>query len=112
MTQVMGIVNQLNMYGENIYDQRVIGRVLRLLPTKLGPIIVEAIEEVKDLSQLYVDELMVLILSYEYINNMKNDSYIVITPSNHRYLSQKEKEEVDVIKRSWKGTLRTRKWEG
>ena len=61
MTQVMGIVNQLNMYGENIYDQRVIGRVLRSLPTKW------------DLSELYVDELMGLILSYQYISNMNNE---------------------------------------
>ena len=52
MAQVMGIVNQLNTYGENIEDQRVVERVLRSLSSKFD-LKVAAIEEAKDLSTLY-----------------------------------------------------------
>ena len=52
MTQVMGMVNQLNTYGEKIEDQRVVERVLRSLPHKFD-LKVAAIEEAKDPSTLY-----------------------------------------------------------
>jgi hypothetical protein len=57
MTQVMNIVNQLRMNGEELLDQKVVEKVLRTFPKKFDVVVV-AIEESKDLTQLSVDELL------------------------------------------------------
>jgi hypothetical protein len=73
MTKVMGIVNQLNIYGEKIGDQRVVERVLRSLPHKFESK-VSAIEEAKDLSTLSIDELTGSLLSFESRLNRNEES--------------------------------------
>jgi hypothetical protein len=64
MTQVMNIVNQLRMNGEELPDQKVVEKVLRTLPKKFDAMVV-AIEESKDLTQLSVDELLGSLVSHE-----------------------------------------------
>ena len=64
ITQVMNIVNQLRMNGEELLDQKVVEKFLRTLPKKFDHVVV-AIEESKDLSQLSVDQLMGSLLSHD-----------------------------------------------
>lgn len=64
MTQVNHIVNQLRIHGEDIPDQKVLEKVLTSLLEKYDMVVV-AIEESKDMSQLFVDQLTGSLLSYE-----------------------------------------------
>eukprot|EP00253_Pinus_taeda_P013003 PITA_13003 len=64
MNRLITIVNQLNIYGEEIKDQTVIEKVIGSLSTKFD-VVVAAIEEAKDLASLTVDELMGTLLSHE-----------------------------------------------
>ena len=57
MNRVITVVNQLNIYGEDIKDQRVVEKVLRSFSTKFD-VMVATIEEAKDLASLTIDELM------------------------------------------------------
>jgi hypothetical protein len=56
-TRVMGILNQLSSYGEDLRDQEIVEKVLRSLIEKFDGILV-VIEESKDLTQFFVNELM------------------------------------------------------
>ncbi|KAK6919801.1 hypothetical protein RJ641_015705 [Dillenia turbinata] len=51
------IVNQVQKYGKDVYQQKLVEKFLRSLPKKYDHI-VAAIEEVNDLSELTVDELL------------------------------------------------------
>eukprot|EP00253_Pinus_taeda_P009763 PITA_09763 len=62
--KVTTVGNQLNIYGEEINDQRVVEKVLRSLSTKFD-VVVAAIEEAKDLVSLTIDEMMGSLLSHE-----------------------------------------------
>ena len=73
MNRVMFVVNQLKIYGEDIKYRTVIEKVLRSLSTKFD-VVVAAIEEVKDLVHLTVDELMGCLLSYEARIDKNKDS--------------------------------------
>ena len=73
MNRVMTVVNQLKNYGEEIKDQIVVGKVLRSLSTKFD-VVVETIEESKDLASLTVDELMGSLLSHEARIDRNKDS--------------------------------------
>lgn len=73
MTQVMNIVSQLRMNGEELLDQKVVEEVLRTLPKKLD-VVVLVIEEFKDLTQLSVNELLGYFLSHESRMNRNDDS--------------------------------------
>jgi hypothetical protein len=64
MTHVTSIVNQLRTHGEDIQEKKVIEKVLQSLPDKFNMVVV-AIEESKDLSQLTVEELMGSLLTHE-----------------------------------------------
>jgi len=64
MIQVMNIVSQLKMNGEEIPDHKVVQKVLRTLPKKFDAVVI-AIEESKDLKQLSLDELLGSLLSHE-----------------------------------------------
>ena len=55
MTKVMGIVNQLQMNGEEIEDQRIVEKILRCLPKKFGMIV--TVFESRELTKLSVEEL-------------------------------------------------------
>jgi len=73
MTQVMNIVNQLMMNGEEIADQKVVEKVLRTFPKKFDAVIV-AIEKSKDFTQLSIDEFLGSLLSHGSIMNIYDDS--------------------------------------
>eukprot|EP00253_Pinus_taeda_P012553 PITA_12553 len=64
MNWVIIVVNQLNIYGEEIKDQAMVEKVLISLCTKFD-VVVATIEEAKDLASLTVDELMGSLLSHE-----------------------------------------------
>ncbi|XP_017640187.1 uncharacterized protein LOC108481587 [Gossypium arboreum] len=61
---IKAIVDQLHSYGEQIFDEIIVEKVLRSLMTKFDHVVV-AIEESKDLSVLFVDELMGYLQSHE-----------------------------------------------
>jgi len=50
-TRVMGLVNQIRSYGEDLKDQKNVEKKLRILPTKFDYVVI-AIEECKYLTQL------------------------------------------------------------
>ena len=55
--QLMIVVNQMRTHGEQIFDQKVVEKVSRSLPSKFDVVVV-SIEESKYLTQLSIDELM------------------------------------------------------
>ena len=57
-------VNQMRTHGEKISDQKVVEKALRSLPSQFDVVVV-AIEESKDLTQLSIDKLMGSLLSHE-----------------------------------------------
>ncbi|XP_048231300.1 uncharacterized protein LOC125370317 [Ricinus communis] len=61
---LMGIVNQMRKYGENIVDQKVVEKLLRSLTQKYDSA-VSAIEESRDLTVLTIDELLGSLQSHE-----------------------------------------------
>lgn len=66
MSQIMDVVlvNQIRSNGEEILDQKIVGKILRSLPRKIDSIVV-AIEESKDLAQLSLDKSMGSLLSQD-----------------------------------------------
>jgi hypothetical protein len=56
-TRTMILVNQIRTNGDTLEDQRIIEKTLRSLPPRFDPIVVE-IEESKDLTQMFLDEVM------------------------------------------------------
>lgn len=90
LTRVADIVNQLRSYGEEIYDQTIVEKVLRSLTPKFDHV-VAAIEESKDLSTYSFDELMGSLQSHEVRINKsveKNEEkafYVQGKNSNQKY---------------------------
>jgi hypothetical protein len=64
MTRVMGIINQIRLTGEAIHDQLIVEKVLKILLKKFE-MVVTAVLESKDLSNLSTDELMGSLLTHE-----------------------------------------------
>jgi hypothetical protein len=64
MTRVMGIVNQIQLIGETITDQRIVEKILRSLPRKFE-MVVTTILESKDLSRFSTDELIDSLVTHE-----------------------------------------------
>jgi hypothetical protein len=73
MTKVMGIVNQINLTGEDILDQRIIYKFLRSLPIKFK-MFVTSILESKDLSNFSTDEVIGSLLTHETILHLEDES--------------------------------------
>lgn len=70
MTKMKHVVNKLCSYGEDISDQKVVEKVLKSLPEKFGMVIVAI--EAKDITKIYVEELMGSLLTHE--TSMRQDS--------------------------------------
>ncbi|KAK3042931.1 hypothetical protein RJ639_001007 [Escallonia herrerae] len=64
LSRAMAIVSQLRSYGEKIFDETVVAKVLRSLAPKSDHV-VAAIEESKDLSVFSFDELMGSLQAHE-----------------------------------------------
>ena len=64
LSREMTIVSQMRTYGEKISDETIVANVLRSLTPKFDHI-VAAIEEAKDLSILFVDELIGSLQAHE-----------------------------------------------
>ncbi|CAM8928832.1 unnamed protein product [Rhodiola kirilowii] len=74
LDRVQAVVNNLNVNGEALEEQRVTEKVLRSLPTKFE-YVVEAIEEGHDISKMSIDRFMGLLCSHEQRMKQKaNDS--------------------------------------
>ena len=73
MTRVMGIVNHIRVTGESILDQRIVEKVLRILPMKFE-MVVTTIVESKDLSNFSTDELMGSMLLHETKMHLEDES--------------------------------------
>lgn len=72
LSRSMTIVSQMRSYVEKISDETVVAKILRSLTLKFDHV-VAAIEEGKDLSILFIDELMALfkLTSLESIGQQK-----------------------------------------
>ena len=64
LSRAMTIDSQMRTYGEKISDETIIAKVLRSLTPKFDHVVV-AIKEAKDLSILFVDELMGSLQAHE-----------------------------------------------
>jgi hypothetical protein len=73
MTRVMGIVNQIRLTSEDIPDQIIVEKVLKILPNKYE-MVVAAILESKDLSNFSIDELMGSLLTHETRIRLEDES--------------------------------------
>jgi hypothetical protein len=62
--RVMELVNQIRKNGDELVDQKVVEKVLRSLPRKFDAIVV-VIEESKDLTKYFMDELVGSLKNYE-----------------------------------------------
>lgn len=65
MTFVVGMVNHMKSHGEDIYDRRVVEKILRSLPSRFDSLIV-AIEETKNMDLYSMDELQASLISHEH----------------------------------------------
>ena len=72
MTRVMGIVNVLRNNGEELYDQRVVEKVIRSFPTKFEMVITSILES-KDLTKFSVEALSHSLQSHEARFNLEDD---------------------------------------
>jgi len=72
MIQVMDIVNQLRMNGEEHQDHKVVEKVFRNLPKNFYVVVV-AIEESTNLTQLLIDKMLGYFLSHESRINRNDD---------------------------------------
>jgi len=75
MNQVITVINQLKIYGEEIKDQTMVEKILISLSTKFD-VVVAAIEEAKYLASLTVDKLMGSLLSHEERIDRNKDSIL------------------------------------
>lgn len=73
MTQVKGVVNQLQQYGEDLSNKRVVDKILWSLPKKFEAIAV-SIEEFKDTSQMQIEKLTGSLIAHESRMSRYDDS--------------------------------------
>lgn len=72
-SSLLEIVNQMRVYGEKLSYQRIVEKNLRSLPMKYDHV-VAAIEELKDLTTLAIDELLGSLQSHEEILNRSHEN--------------------------------------
>ena len=70
---VLNIVNQIRLNGEDLSNQKAIEKVLRSLPRKFDTVVV-MIEETKDLSLLSLDDLFGSLIAHESRINKNTDT--------------------------------------
>ncbi|KAL5718443.1 hypothetical protein ACHQM5_011344 [Ranunculus cassubicifolius] len=71
-TRFLDVVNQMKTYGEPISDQRVVEKILIILPERYDSI-VSVIEQTKDLKTLGVEDLMGTVKAFEQRMNMRGE---------------------------------------
>ena len=72
-TRVIGLINQMKFYGDNIDDKRIVEKVLRSIPPKFESLIV-TFEENKYLSKFTVDEFQSSLINHEHRIGRSNTS--------------------------------------
>eukprot|EP00253_Pinus_taeda_P033571 PITA_33571 len=63
-TQAIGLVTQIRSHGETLEERRIVEKLLRVLPSKFD-VIINTIEETKDLSKFSVNELHASLITHE-----------------------------------------------
>ena len=72
-TRVIGLINQLKSHGEDIEDQRVVEKIIRILPQRFENLVV-TLEEHINMSTFTIDELQASLINHEHIINRTNTS--------------------------------------
>ena len=64
-TRVVGLINQLKYHGEAIEDQRVVEKILRILPPSFEKLVM-TLEEHTDMSTFTINELQASLINHEH----------------------------------------------
>ena len=72
-SRISNVVNQLKSNGEDYQEQRIVEKILRILPHKYDNLVM-TIEEAKDLTILTMDELMGILQTHEHRINRSTSS--------------------------------------
>lgn len=72
-TRPISLVNEIRSHGEQLSNQKIVEKILRSLPPKYDAIMI-AIEETKDLTKYFVDELMGSLHNHEQRMNRNIDN--------------------------------------
>ena len=63
-TRFVGLINKLKSHGEDIEDQRVVAKILRILPPRFENLVV-TLEEHIDMSTFTINELQASLINHE-----------------------------------------------
>ena len=73
-SRTSNVINQLNSNGEDYQEQRIVEKILRILPHKYDNLVMTIEEEAKDLTVLTMDELMGILQTHEHSINRSTTS--------------------------------------
>ena len=89
--QMLEITNQMNLYGDTIFDKQIVEKMLIFLLIKFG-LVVTAIEQSKDISTMSVTELVGALEAHEQRMNKRNES------STEKAYQSKHKQKTSIVK--------------
>ena len=72
-TKVVGLINQLKSHGETVEDQRVVEKILKILPPRFENLVV-TLEEHTDTTMFTIDNLQASLINHEHRLNRTQTS--------------------------------------